>query len=99
MTIPSFLSCSPRWISSFSTAVDIRWFSFLRLGRDYRSLIIHFYLRIVQDRADHLVSTGDDLVALIEASQHFDVGGTGNPRFHLLEDRFPSRHHKNALKL
>jgi len=72
-------------------------FSFLRLGRYDRSLIIDFYERFVQDGADHLVGAGDNLIALGETVDHLDIGGAGNPRFDLLEYRFPARNDKNAL--
>src|SRR3954451_20736397 len=92
MTIPSFLSCSPRWISSRSStacAMLLRFF--------LRTLIIYFYLRFILDGPDHLVAAGDDLVAVLQSVQHFDIGGAGDSRLHLAEVRLLAGDHEDAL--
>src|SRR5215831_11477639 len=99
MTMPSRLSCSPRWSASFSAtaAMDLRsrFLSLLRRG----GLVVDLHLRVVLDGADHLIGAGDDLVAVLQAAEDFDIGCAGNAGFHLTELRFLSGNHEHALNL
>src|SRR5205085_2345444 len=95
--MPSRLSCSPRSTSSLSaTASVIR--TFLRLLR-HRRFVVDLNLSLVLERADHLVSAGDDLIALVEAAQHLDIGCAGDAGLHLVENRLAARNHEDALNL
>src|SRR5581483_458249 len=97
MTIPSRLSCSPRAISSLSaTAATLR---LLPSGLLPWTLIIHLYLRIVADRANYLVTSGDDFITFLQPAGHLDVGGARDARFDLPERHLASGHHEHALDL
>src|ERR1022692_3912721 len=106
MTIPSFLSCSPRRMSSFfSATADIGDDSCpsivarLALGRFDGRLVIDLDLRVVGDGADDLVGARDDLRAFVQTGQHLDIGGAGDAGFHFVEGGLPAGHDEHALNL
>src|SRR5690348_1815998 len=107
MTMPSRRSCSPRSTSS-STAVAILYDcpvehvkssarALLGLGGYSRSLIIHLYLGIVPERANHLIAAGDNLVSRLQSRGDFDIRGAGYSRTDGVENSLLAIHDENAL--
>ena len=94
--MPSRWSCSPRSAQFLLESAPPFWssrcclVSRLVTATDGGRLVIHLYLRLVPDRANHLVAAGHDLVAFFETAEHFDIGGAGNPGFTSWNSAFPS---------
>src|SRR5712671_3485898 len=94
MTMPSRLSLSPL---SVAVSVDVRGSSVpvilrsLRCRLVDRRCVVHLHYGAVLDGADHLVASGDDLIAIRNAVQDFDVGGAGDAGLHFPELGFVVR--------
>src|ERR1039457_4860274 len=54
-------------------------------------------LGFVAQGADHLVAAGNDLVAVFEAGEDFDVGRAGDAGFHFAECGLAAGDHEHAL--
>src|SRR5579862_1536202 len=92
MTMPSRFSCSPRSSSSLSATAAM-------LAFHHWILIIHLHLRLIANRADHLVTAGDDLVAIPQAAGHFDIGGAGDTGLDFSEYGLAARNDEYSLEL
>src|SRR6476661_6536640 len=101
--MPSRLSCSPRAASSLSATAATILYSLGSRRQELRflprTLIIHFYLGLVADGPDDLITAGHNLVALAQAGIHLDIGGAGNAGFHLTEHHLIARNDEDALDL
>ena len=91
MTMPSRLSRSP-----FSTALrSDQYFchacqSFYVAGFGTGGLLSILTIGAVLDRPDHLVRTRDDLVALGQSGENFNIRSSADARFHLAKLRLCS---------
>src|ERR1035438_546053 len=95
MTMPSRFKLSPR-SSRSCVAVAIRGLA-LRFY-DWR-FVVHLDLGGTAQGPDDFVSAGDNLIALTEPAQDFDVGGAGNSSGNFLKLRASVLDHENALQL
>src|ERR1035438_8073818 len=94
MTIPSRFKLSPR-SSRSCVAVAIRG---LALRFDDWRFIVHLDLGGTAQGPDDFVSAGDNLIALTEPAQDFDVGGAGNSGGHFLKLRASVFDDEDALQ-
>src|SRR3984893_13709269 len=93
MTMPSRFKLAPRSTSS-CVAVAIPCLT-LRLAGG-RFVVDSDFCEIPQ-RANHLITARDNLIAFIQSSEDFNIGCTGNTGRDLLEFRFAITDHKDAL--
>src|SRR5581483_11036301 len=96
ITIPAWRSSSPR-PDSCSVSVAI-WFACAGLGHNVR-FVIYLDSGVVAHVANHLVTAGDDLIALLHAVENLDVGGAGDSGIHLAKLRAVALDHEDALNL
>src|ERR1035441_10769531 len=95
MTMPSRFKLSPRSRRS-CVAVAIRG---LALRFDDWRFVVHLDLGGTAQGPDYFVSAGDNLIALTEPAQDFDVGGAGNSSGHFLKLRASVLDHEENLKM
>ena len=81
----------------FCNRCHFRGFSLVLSLRLYRSLVVYLYLGFVLDGPNHLIGSGNDLVAFLETGEHLDIGGSGDTCLDLLEDCLLTLDHEHAL--
>src|SRR5690242_9479009 len=69
-----------------------------RIRTERRRAVVNLYLRLVPQRADHLVAAGDDFLAVFEAVEHFYFGCTRNSSLHDPKLGFAITYNKNTLQ-
>src|SRR5438270_1141733 len=69
-----------------------------RIRSERRCAVVHLYLGLVPQRADHLVAAGDDFLAVFDAAEHFYFGCTRNSSLHDTKFGFTISHNKNTLQ-
>src|ERR1700681_2119163 len=103
MTMPE-LTKSSRYDSADVVSTGIRFslsFSssaliiFRFLGRG----VVDFHAGFGLEGAQRLVASHHDFVAALQTLGDFDVGHSGDARFHLPENRLLAVHHEDALNL
>src|SRR6185369_919195 len=101
MTMPSLLSCAPRSAGdtgATACAMVCVYQITLRFCLD-RGLIIYLDLAVISESANHLITSGDDFVAILKAAQYFDISSARNAGFYLMELGFFPVDKKDALDL
>src|SRR5215475_9718218 len=96
MIMPSRISCSPR--STLSRTAVCAMMPVLAPRVDHRRrTIVDLDARRIAKSADHFVAAGDDLIALLNAVQYFDIRGARDTRLNFAKLRAAICDHEHAL--